>query len=289
MQQSIAPHVLRHYWRVQQRLARLQPEAAPQAIVSPGSERPRTACILFPGSFNPPTLAHLAMLRQAQAWARQRHGGHWQVYAALSQHIVDKEQVARMTLLDRVVLLERLLTGQAGVLLFNCGLYVQQAQGIHTAFPRVRQLYFLLGFDKIGQIFDARYYPDRDAALHTLFAVARLLVAPRGADSEDHLKTMLARPENRPFARYVHALPLDARYRQMSSTSARQGMHLHNLPAEVADFIQRTRPYDSDTEPDVYARRTHALQALLTTGHAGGTSGNWRQSERYRPQSGDNG
>jgi nicotinic acid mononucleotide adenylyltransferase len=262
-------------------------------VVSPGSPQLRQASIIFPGSFNPPTLAHLAMLRQAQAWARQRHGGHWQVYAALSRQIVDKELVARMTLLDRVVLLERLLRGQAGVLLLNRGLYVEQAQGIHAAFPRVRQLYFLLGFDKIVQIFAARYYAERDAALHTLFTLARLLVAPRGAQSEDQLKTILARPENRPFARYVHALPLDARYREMSSTSARQGVRLDDLPLEVADFIQRTRPYapalQSAAEPDVYARRTRVLHALLTTGFAGGTSGDWRRSARYRPQSGDSG
>jgi len=231
------------------------------------------------------------MLRQAQAWARHRQSGHWQVYAALSLQIVEKEQVRRMSMLDRVVLLEGLLRGWAGVLLLNCGLYAEQAQGIRSTFPHLQHLYFLLGFDKIVQIFDARYYADRDAALHTLFARANLLVAPRGAESEDQLHALCARPENRPFARYIHPLPLDARYREISSTSARQGRHLDDLPQEAADFIRRTRPYPpalcSAPEADLYTRRTQALEALLTTGPAGGTSGNWSRSGRDRPRSDD--
>ena len=278
---QIAPHIAQCYRRVQRVLERLHPEERPWAMVSPGSLAPRGDSIVFPGSFNPPTLAHLAMLRQARAWARQRYGGRWQVYAALSRQIVDKEAVERMTLLDRVVLLERVLEKQvrhAGILLLNRGLYVEQAQGIRAAFPRVRRLHFLIGFDKLVQIFDARYYTDRDAALRELFALAQLLVAPRGSDGEDQVKDLLARPENRPFAGYVHSLPLEARYRDMSSTSVRQGMRSDEVPAEVYNFIQRTRPYapperlSDGTERDAYAERTRALQVLLANG-PGETSG----------------
>jgi nicotinic acid mononucleotide adenylyltransferase len=286
---SIAPHILRHYRRIQHTLERLDPAKAPWATISPGSQAPRANSLVFPGSFNPPTLAHLAMLRQARAWITQRHGGHWQIYAALSRHIVDKETTARMTLLDRVALLERLLTGHTGVLLLNRGLYVEQAQGIRAAFPQIRRLYFLLGFDKIVQIIDMRYYADRDAALRELFTLAELLVAPRGADGKNQLNALLARPENRPFVSYIHALPLDARYREMSSTSARQGVRLSDVPAEVGDFIQRTRPYASPaclsdgTACDVYARRTRALHALLATGSSDGTSSDWSRSGQHRP------
>lgn len=278
---QIAPHILQKYRRVQRVLERLNPEGRPWAMVSPGSAEPRGDIIVFPGSFNPPTLAHLAMLRQARIWARQRYGGHWQVYAALSRQIVDKETVERMALLDRVVLLERVLEKRvryAGVLLLNRGLYVEQAQGIRAAFPQVRRLYFLVGFDKIVQIFDPHYYADRDAALRELFSLAELLVAPRGSDGEAQLRDLLARSENRSFARYVYLLPLDARYRDMSSTSARRGVQSDEVPAEVFDFVQRTRPYapperlDEDAERDVYAERTRALQILLASG-PGGTSG----------------
>ena len=37
----------------------------------------------------------------------------------------------------------------------------------------------IYGYDKVVQIFDPRYYDDRDAALDRLFALSSLLVAPR--------------------------------------------------------------------------------------------------------------
>jgi nicotinic acid mononucleotide adenylyltransferase len=264
--------LLRQYRHIEFLLEYLQPEREPWAVADPRSREPRGHIIVFPGSFNPPTLAHLAMLRQARAYARRRVGGHWQVYAALSRHIVDKEAVERMTLLDRVVLLERVMdryVKHAGVLLLNRGLYVEQAQGIRAAFPEVRQLLFLIGFDKIVQILDPRYYDDRDGALRELFGLARLLVAPRREDGAGELRELLARPANRPFARFIYPLPLADRYRDISSTDARAAATLDIVPREVCDFIQRTRPYapsvrqEDGTEGDCYATRTRALQEAL--------------------------
>jgi nicotinic acid mononucleotide adenylyltransferase len=275
---QIDPHLLQHYRHIAAVLANLRPQGEPWAAVSPRSEEPRGDIIVFPGSFNPPTLAHLEMLRQARKFANRREGGHWRIYAALSRHIVDKEAVERMTLLDRVVLLERVLAGHvrhAGILLLNRGLYVEQAQGIRAAFPRVRRLRFLVGFDKLVQILDPRYYDRREQALRELFALAELLVAPRGSDGEHEVRELLARTENRPFARFIRLLPLEEPYRNMSSTQARASATLDAVPREVHDFIQRTRPYASPlrqadgSERDLYAERTHTLQRLLASGAAG--------------------
>lgn len=274
----IDPHLLQHYKRVARLLENLQPQGEPWAVVSPKSREPRGDIIVFPGSFNPPTLAHLAMLREARAYADRRDGGNWQVYAALSKHIVDKEAVERMTLLDRVVLLENVLAKHvrhAGIILLNRGLYVEQAEGIRAAFPQVRRLYFLVGFDKIVQILDPRYYDDRDSALRELFALAGLLVAPRGNDGERELQELLAHAENRPFARFIHSLPLEERYRNVSSTEVRVAATLESVPREVRDFIQRTCPYapisreENGEEYDRYAERTRELQRLLATGFGG--------------------
>lgn len=263
----IDARLLQYYKRVSRLLARLDTGDRPWAVSSPGSLEPRGDIIVFPGSFNPPTLAHLAMLRQARKFASRR-GGHWQVYAAMSKQIVDKEAVERMTLLDRVVLLEHVLerhVRRAGILLLNRGLYVEQAQGIRAAFPRVRRLYFLMGFDKIVQILDPRYYADRDAALRELFGLAQLLVAPRGDEGTGELKALLARAENRPFASFIHPLPLEPQYRAMSSTLARSGAQLNEVPPDARDFILRTRPYarPDGTGRDPYAERTRELRALL--------------------------
>ena len=270
----VAPQQLRRYKRAYRVLERLNPATSPWALVAPRSAPPRGNILVFPGSFNPPTVAHLALLRQARKFAN-RQGGHWQLYAALSKQIVDKEAVERLTLLDRVVLLDGILHQQvkhAGILLLNRGLYVEQAEGIRAAFPQVRRLSFLLGFDKIVQILDPRYYTDRDAALRELLHEAHLLVAPRGAEGQAELHELLARPENRPFAHAIHPLPLAGAYREISSTQARQNTRsgLRVLPEEARDFITRTRPYaqpqarSDGTEIDFYAERTRALQQCFS-------------------------
>jgi len=124
-----------------------------------------------------------------------------------------------------------------------------------------------VGFDKIVQILDPRYYTEREAALRELFGLAQLLVTPRGNDGEQELAELLAQPENRPFARSIHPLSLEARYRYISSTQARQGEQANIIPPQARDFIWRTHPYatplDAGSEIDLYAERTQALQRLL--------------------------
>src|SRR5262245_22898759 len=138
---------LRH---IQRQLNQLQPEAPPKALVVAGSPPPRENILVFSGSFNPPTIAHLALLNQALHFARQHEPMF--VYAAFSIHTTDKETVQRPLLLDRILLLKRLLhtrLPRAGILLFNRGLYIEQAEAICTSFPHVQRIFFLVGFDKI--------------------------------------------------------------------------------------------------------------------------------------------
>ncbi len=277
MTMYINTHLLHHYKHIACLLENLHPQGEPWAVTTTRGAEPRGDVVIFPGSFNPPTLAHLAMLRSARAFAGRHDGGHWRVYAALSRHIVDKEAVERMTLLDRVALLECVLARDvrhAGVVLLNRGLYVEQAQGIRAAFPRVGRLIFLVGFDKIVQILDPRYYTDRDSALRALFAQASLFVAPRGDAGADELEELLSRRENRPFARFIRPVPLEEQYRVMSSTEARAGLDLESVPADVRDFIRRTRPYApplrlaDGSACDVYARRVSALRHMLSMEYA---------------------
>src|ERR1700680_4281452 len=216
---------LRH---TQHLLDELDPQANPQVRLVPGSPAPQGDIIVFPGSFNPPTTAHLAMLGQAAQFGRVH--GEMRVYAAMSKRTTDKETVERPLLVDRILLLDTVLHTHAphtGILLFNRGLYVEQAEAIRSQYHEVRQLFFLLGFDKIVQIFDARYYENRDRALRELFALAEILVAPRAGAGATELTALLAQPENAPFVSHVHLLPLDASFRDISSSRIRQGLAAH--------------------------------------------------------------
>ena len=269
-------------------LEQLNPEAPPQALLVPGSPVPRGNTIVFPGSFNPPTTAHLALLKQTRDFAHQssRRGrciapstdlsaaAPIHLYAAISKHTIDKETVERPLLLDRVMLLDTVLhrhLRHTGILLFNRGLYVEEAEAVRTSFPEVIRLFFLIGFDKIVQILDPHYYKDRDTALRELFSLAELLVAPRGDAGVDALHTLLNQPQNQPFASHIHALPFSPAYRTISSTSIRQSPHTHlnDIPPEVRRFIQETLAYDppqhlpDGTQVDYYGERIKALEELL--------------------------
>ncbi len=269
---SRSPYILQRLKRIQAQLDQLQPQAESRARVVPGSPEPRGGVIVFPGSFNPPTIAHIALLKQARTFARAHEP--MTLYAAFSKHTVDKEMVERPLLVDRVVLLADILHKRLphpSILLFNRGLYVEEAEAIQRSFPRVKRILFLLGFDKIVQIFDARYYEDRDAALTELFKRAELLVAPRGDGGEKEIRELLHLPQNQTFAHFVHLLPFNGAYRNVSSTFARQGAHgsMSEIPEEVRRFIRETHAYAppfkkrDGSEVDYYSKHVEYLHQLF--------------------------
>ncbi|MBA2678139.1 MAG: hypothetical protein H0U76_07085, partial [Ktedonobacteraceae bacterium] len=137
----ISRRMLQHLKSIKRQLDQLRPDAPAQALLVTGSPRqPRATIIVFTGAFNPPTTAHLALLKQAQQYTRQQSrqnagrsnsNNSTHLYAAFSKVTVNKEKLERPLLLDRVMLLQQLLRRRlphAGLLLFNRGLYVEQAQ-----------------------------------------------------------------------------------------------------------------------------------------------------------------
>src|SRR5260370_18288796 len=104
---KFSTYTMQRFKQVQALLDRLGPEAEPQALVVPGSPTPEGGIIVFPGSFNPPTTAHLAMLKQARHFAYLH--GHMKVYAAISKHIVDKEAVEPPLLCYPILLLAHVI------------------------------------------------------------------------------------------------------------------------------------------------------------------------------------
>jgi nicotinamide-nucleotide adenylyltransferase len=152
---------------------------------------PRRVGILC-GSFNPLTLAHTELAEEAlAAFALDT------VFFTLAKVTVDKEQVTGMSLEDRLLLLSFFAERdeRMGVALVNRGLYFEQAQAFRALLGKEVALYFLVGMDKLLQIFDPRYYHDRDAALEQLFAMASLIVANRGDMDESN------------FMRFSHCQP----------------------------------------------------------------------------------
>ncbi len=207
----------------QRLIDRCDPAAPPSAHIfmrTQVARRARRVCLLA-GSFNPLTEAHVALANAARETA-QLDVIIW-VYTAIT---VDKERIVRAALPDRIGQLSAYVENPADpesnlLALLNRGLYVDQANAIRPLLGVNAELFILVGFDKVVQIFDPRYYTDRESALHALFAQAKLLVAPRAGAGEADLAALLARHENTPFADNVLFIQVPPEYADESSTEAR--------------------------------------------------------------------
>ena len=216
---------------------------------------------VLPGSFNPPTVAHLELARAAR-----RRFDLDTVAFSLGSVIVDKERVEGLCREDRLLLLSLLTADdvRAAAVVVNRGLYSEQAPAFRACFGNDADLWFIVGMDKVLQIFDPRYYEDRDAALDTLFAQVRLIAANREAWDAGALRALLDRPENAPYRDRVQSLALPPHLRHQSSSAVRHGAEAGEpagdaVPPAVREFIEATGAY---REP--YELRLAALGTLYS-------------------------
>lgn len=239
--------------RCARQIARVSAAATPTLEITTPAPRAADAAslLILTGSYNPPTSAHLALAEAGLQAIPQAS-----LLLALGTTIINKEQTERAALLDRLVLLDQIARriGQMGVFLTNQGLYVEQAKAARAAFPRASEIAFVVGFDKIEQIFDPRYYQHRDAALRELFALARFLVAPRANHEAADVAALLSRPGNHQFQGFVRVLPFAADYREVSSSQIRAAFQAAPaglapaplaalLPPEALTFASETGCY----------------------------------------------
>lgn len=237
---------------------------APRAALvgEPGSIRQGRVGIL-PGSFNPPTSAHLDLCLAARNHFKLDY-----VVFSLSSVIIDKERTEGLCQEDRLLLLSLLAQSHdwMAVAAANRGLYSEQVLGFRELFGKGVQLFFIVGMDKVIQIFDAQYYTDRDAALKTLFFEAQLIAANRGESSAEDLRRLLERGENQAYEGRVYPLTLPASLQDVSSTTVRKaavdGSSYEELvPAVIAEFLSATGAYGG-----AYAIRAAALRSLYRVG-----------------------
>ena len=197
---------------------------------------------VIPGAYNPPTRAHLALAEAALARGFER------VLFSLGTVTLDKRE-SGLALDERLHLLVKIASGREGlgVVLHNRGLYAEQAEALLRALPGVESFTFVLGMDKVGQIFDARYYRDFEGSLAALFGRARLLVAPRGELDHGALESLLAAEPARRYADRVDWLELDPRWRALSATAVRERLARGEPAAEwltepVARYLRQRGP-----------------------------------------------
>ena len=152
----------------------------------------------YPGSFDPPTVAHLAVAEAAvEAAALDR------LDLVVSRVALGKEHLGAPSLAERVAVLEAVAATRPwlGVAVTDARLITDIARSYDAV---------VMGADKWRQVNDPAWYADeaeRDAAVASLPLV---LVAPRGDD----------RPDG------VRLLDVDGALRHVSATAVREG-HPH--------------------------------------------------------------
>jgi hypothetical protein len=179
---------------------------------------------VYPGTFNPPTVAHLAIA----AAAREQRALE-RVVLVLSRRPIDKEHVEHPTLEDRL----SVLRAEAAA----AGAWLDVAVTDHRLLVDIARGYdvLVMGADKWEQVNDPRYYGgSHDARDAALAALPELAIAPRPP---------VAVPAE-------HALSLPKQHAAVSSSAVRAGSRSWMAPAAAA-FDERTGAW---SDPARYQR-----------------------------------
>jgi len=238
----------------------LNPDSSPRAIVLDRFQSlPLGRVGILSGAFNPPTLAHIELARCTKDRFQLDD-----ILFTLSRITIDKEKIEGLSQEDRMLLLSLIAKelGWASVAAVNKGLYFEQAGAFRSLLGNKARIFFVVGMDKVIQIFDPRYYQDRDKALKKLFTEVQLIAASRGAWDEKELKEFLSKKENQVYEDRVYPLTLSEGLKDLTSTDLRtriaKGESVQDqLPEVVERFVDTTGAYRS-----VYEDRSHLLDLL---------------------------
>lgn len=168
-------------------------------------------------SFNPLTMAHVRLAQEAsRAFPAE------EILLLLARANVDKP-VEGFSLERRLSLLVRFAESHPAYSVAACshGRFVDKVEAIRPHYPRRTRLAFIVGFDTLVRLFDAKYYADPGDALSSLFSVSEFIAANRPPDPPDAVASFLARPDVAPYARRIQAIQLPAEIAAMSATQVR--------------------------------------------------------------------
>jgi nicotinic acid mononucleotide adenylyltransferase len=180
----------------------------------------------FPGSFNPPTVAHLAIAEQARRVASLER-----VDLVVSRVALGKEDVDVPTFDDRVAVLEAVASARPwlGVRVTEDRLLVDIARGYDA---------LIVGADKWAQVHDPSWYESVAARDEAVAGLPRVLVVPRPGYEVDGIGD-------------AEVLALEDDHGEVSSSAARAGRLDLMLP-EAVTFDAATGAW---TDPDRYRGR----------------------------------
>jgi nicotinate-nucleotide adenylyltransferase len=189
-----------------------------------GSSPPSNRIVLFPGAFNPPTVAHLAIARAARQWAGEVL---WTLPRAFPHKAFEGAGFD-----VRLAMLRRLLADEPGfsVAIASGGLYVEMADEARAFFGSGVEIGLLCGRDAAERI--AAWDYGRPGVFEAMLERYPLLVAGRAG-------AYLPPPRH---AERIISLVMDASFDDVSSTEVRRRLASgetwrHLVPETLADMV----------------------------------------------------
>ncbi len=206
---------------IEQLLADLSSPGPPRAAfirrARAGIRRAGQGLLCLSASFNPVTVAHLALLSAARAVVPAD-----EILLLLAIANVDKP-VAGLPVPARLALLRAVAEPQpdVSIALVSHGRFLDKARALREHYPPGTRLTFVVGFDTLTRLFEAKYYEDPAEALGELFAGSAFIAANRAPDPPEAVTEFLARPEIRPYAARIRPVRLPDLLASVSASEVR--------------------------------------------------------------------
>jgi nicotinate (nicotinamide) nucleotide adenylyltransferase len=207
---------------------------------------------VFSASFNPPTVAHVELMRCAiDAFSLD------EVVALAGRANADKLEY-ECPLEDRLTMLRLTFEDEPRVSigLSSHAFYVDMVEAVGRAHPAQTDLHFIVGFDTFERVIDredrytVRYhqrFTDRVEALRFLFAHSRFIVAARAGAGRQQIEQLLEREPAVPRERILY-LDFPSDLGEISATEVRRRCSLGEaitglVPLKVERYIQQRGLY----------------------------------------------
>jgi len=201
---------------------------------------------ILPASFNPPTKAHAALVREAKKELDLD-----EILVLLDIQAMDKKLVGAK-FEDRLTMLKKAFQRdpKVSIGLSSHGLFAQKLRPLRALYPAPVTFTFIVGFDTILRVMDKRYYRNRKGSLDELFSQSQFLVANREGMEEQALGLFLRWRENRGYMDRVSFFTLPKKFSSLSSSLVREKIAEGeavdgSVPAPVLRFIKKHGLYRS--------------------------------------------
>ena len=201
---------------------------------------------VFSASFNPLTNAHVKMIEEAE-----KNNNLAEILLVLAKANVDKD-ILGASLEERLLMIKLYAQKRPQFSVAACshGRFVEKVKVIRPLYPPETEIYFIIGYDTLKRVFDAKYYTNLELELAELFSMSRFIVANRGENDAGMIKKMLSRKENEPYAEKIDLIDLPPFHANISSTEIRDriqsGQTIDNLaPPEILAYLKTTSVYSN--------------------------------------------